>query len=419
MTGPGLVFHLFRRSTKVQHKRMIMTVIALTWGTISIVLLLAFGEGLQRNMQKNQRGMGEGIVVVWPGESEKPFEGLPVGRRITLRPEDVQYALANIPDLEAASGEMRQWGIQLSYGRKSVNSRAFGAEPAYENMRAQVGEPGGRYINETDMKERRRVLFIGNETRDNLFGEGQDPVGKVILLNRVPFTVIGVLKKKMQMGMYGGPDADRVTMPLTTFEAFFGRHTLNNMIYKPADPSRSAAVQKKFFAVMGKKLRFHPEDTRAFYLWDTIKTQGMMTNILLGIKVFLGIIGGLTLLIGGVGVANIMYAVVKQRTVEIGIMMALGARRSAIMGPLILETLTLTAMGGICGIGLGAAIVQVLGWLQGMAKSEAMQFLGKPTFSASLALVTVAILGVIGFMAGYFPARRATAIQPALVLRYE
>ena len=419
MTTPGLILHLFRRATRIQFKRMVMTVMALTWGTISIVLLLAFGEGLQRNMARNQKGMGEGIVVVWPGETEKAFEGFPAGRRITMRPEDVEYALANIPEIAAASGEMRQWGIQLAYGRKSVNNRAFGVDPSYGDLRAHYPEEGGRFLNATDMHERRRVLFIGNEVRDELFGEKGEAVGRVVLLNRVPFTVIGVLKKKMQMGMYGGPDASRVTMPLTTFSALFGRTTINNLIYKPADPSQREAVQKKFFAVMGKKLRFHPEDTRAFYLWDTIKTSALMTNMLFGIKIFLGIIGGLTLLIAGVGVANIMYAVVKQRTIEFGILMALGARRSAIMGPLILETLFLTALGGIFGIGIGAALVQLLGWLQGMAKSEAMQFLGKPTFSATLAIVTVVILGIIGFLAGYFPARRATSIQPAQVLRYE
>jgi len=415
----GLILHLFRRATRIGEKRMVMTVMALTWGTISIVLLLSFGEGLKRNLEHNQKGMGEGIVVVWPGETEKAFQGLPKGRQIHLEPEDVPYVLANVPEIAAASGEMRNWGIQLAYGKKSVNSRAFGVEPVYETLRANYPEAGGRFINATDMTERRRVLFIGNELKENLFGKDEEAVGKTVLLNKVPFTVIGVLKKKMQMGMYGGPDADRVTLPITTFKAFFGKRYLNNLVYKPASPELRIAAQKKFFEVMGKKCQFDREDTRAFYLWDTIKTQGVMSNILLGIEIFLGIIGAITLIIGGVGVANIMYAVVKRRSVEIGIQMALGARKSYVMGPLILETLSLTALGGVFGIGIGAAIVEVLGWLQGMAKSEAMQFMGKPTFSAGLAFITVGILGVIGFLAGYFPARRAVNIQPAAVLRYE
>jgi putative ABC transport system permease protein len=415
----GLILHLFRRATRIGQKRMIMTVAALTWGTISIVLLLSFGEGLKVNLQRNQRGMGEGIVVVWPGETEKSFQGLPKGRQIHLEPEDVAYALANVPEIEKASGEMRQWGVQLAYGKKSVNTRAFGVEPVYEEMRANYPEAGGRFINATDMRERRRVLFMGNELKEDLFGKDEDAVGKVVLLNRVPFTVIGVLKKKMQMGMYGGPDAERVTMPITTFKALFGKRYLNNLVYKPASSEFRTAAQKKFFEVMGRKYRFDKEDSRAFYLWDTIKSQAVMTNILLGIEIFLGIIGAITLIIAGVGVANIMYAVVKRRSVEIGIQMALGARKSYIMGPLILETLALAALGGVFGIGIGAAIVQLLGWLQGMAKSEAMQFMGKPTFSATLAFVTVGILGVIGFLAGYFPARRAVSIQPAQVLRYE
>ena len=146
-------------------------------------------------------------MVVWPGETEKAFQGLPKGRQIHLEPEDVPYVLANVPEIAAASGEMRNWGIQLAYGKKSVNSRAFGVEPVYETLRANYPEAGGRFINATDMTERRRVLFIGNELKENLFGKDEEAVGKTVLLNKVPFTVIGVLKKKMQMGMYGGPDA--------------------------------------------------------------------------------------------------------------------------------------------------------------------------------------------------------------------
>jgi putative ABC transport system permease protein len=140
---------------------------------------------------------------------------------------------------------------------------------------------------------------------------------------------------------------------------------------------------------------------------------------MIGIELFLGIIGALTLLIGGVGVANIMYAAVTARTKEIGILMALGARRSYVTGPLVLESLALTFLGGIVGIGIGAGIVQLLAFVQSRAQNEAMEFLGEPQLSLPIAVVTVLLLGALGLLAGWFPSRRATSIHPARVLRFE
>ncbi len=154
-------------------------------------------------------------------------------------------------------------------------------------------------------------------------------------------------------------------------------------------------------------------------IWDTVESQRVTANMSIGIEFFLGIIGALTLLIGGVGVANIMYAAITHRTREIGVLMAIGARRSYVMGPLVLESLTLTFVGGVIGIGIGAAIVQALAYVQQNAQSEAMEFLGTPTFSLPVAATTVLLLGLIGFIAGYFPSRRAVSIQPAEVLRCE
>jgi putative ABC transport system permease protein len=141
--------------------------------------------------------------------------------------------------------------------------------------------------------------------------------------------------------------------------------------------------------------------------------------MMIGIEIFLGVIGGLTLIIGGVGVANIMFAAVTHRTREIGVQMALGARRLYITGAIVLESLALTFAGGVAGIGVGVAIVHILAVVQARAKSEAMEFLGTPTISLPIAITTVTLLGLIGLLAGYFPARRAVSVQPAEALRFE
>ncbi len=416
--GAGLIVKLFRRAARIQQKRMTLTVAAIAWGTIAIVLLLSFGEGLKRSLQAGQHGLGEGIVIVWMGETSKPFSGLAQGRPIRLRPEDVDLLTASVPEVSGACGEMTSWQTPMTRGRTTLNKRVTGTSPLYGELRVHYAQPGGRFIDGRDMVEKRRVVFLGDQLKHELFGESE-AVGQAVLIDQAPFTVIGVMQPKKQMGMYGGPDADHAIIPLTTFEAFFGRQKLTNLVFKPARPELTAVAKRRFMEVMGEEYRFDPTDERALGLWDTMKGQRTMSAITTGIELFLGIIGGLTLLIGGVGVADIMYAVVKHRTREIGVQMALGAGRSTIIGPLVLESLFLTSLGGAIGIGIGFSVVQVLAWVHGKVTSEALDFLGSPTFSLPIALTTVALLGTIGLLAGYFPARRAVAIQPAAALRYE
>lgn len=418
MLRAGLIWKLFRRAAHIQRKRMIMTVAAIAWGTLSIVLLLSFGEGLKRNFNRGSKGLGEGIIVVWPGTTSKAFAGFPQGRSLVFTEEDVDLLRASIPEIRLASAEMRRWGNNVVFERTSLSKPVAGVEPDYGEMRNQIAEAGGRFLNERDEAEKRRVAFLGNRAKDELFG-AKDPIGSTILINQTPFTVVGVMRKKIQMGTYSGPDDNNVLIPLSTFRALYGRRTLSDFVVLGADPAQNEYLKRRLYEVLGAKLRFDAGDERALAMWDTVESQRMTANISIGIEIFLGVIGGLTLLIGGVGVANIMFAVVKHRTREIGVQMALGARRSYVLGPLVLESLSLTALGGVIGIAFGVAIVQLLAFVQSKSNSDALQFLGAPTFSFSVATTTVLLLGSIGFLAGYFPSRRAVTIQPADALRYE
>jgi len=418
MLTAKLIVRLFHSAAKIQRKRMILTVTAIAWGTIAIILLLSFGEGLKRSMDQGRRGLGDSLVILWMGETEKAYAGLPAGRPIRLVPDDVELVLKSVPEITSASGEMHNWNVQLVNGRKALNKRVVGVHPAYGELRTSYPQPGGRYIDELDQRLKRRVVFLGNELAKDLFGT-EDVVGKTLLVADMPFTVIGVIQKKRQMGMYGGPDSDRATIPLSTFEAMFGRRYLSNFIYKPVTDDLAPVAKRRLMEVLGSKYRFDPADTRALYFWDTIENTKVFNKMMIGIEIFLGVIGALTMIIGGVGVANIMFTAVTHRTREIGVQMALGARRVYITGALVLESLALTFLGGIFGIGVGVAIVQALATVQAQAKSEAMEFLGQPTISIPIAVTTVMLLGLIGLVAGYFPARRAVSVEPAVALRYE
>ncbi len=412
-----VILSLFSTSSRLQKKRAYLTIAAIAWGTVAILLLLAFGEGLKRQMDKNRRATGENLAVMWPGETTKAWKGMPPGRSIRLKIDDIEYIEGRMPELRAVIGEATSWRTAIAYGKKTVNGRVIGTNVPYGEARKHYPQAGGRFFNEDDVAQRRRVIFLGDEMATDIFGKDA-PVGKTLLVNNVPYTVIGVMQKKTQMGVYGGPDKNHAVIPISTWRAQFTRDRLNNLLIQTERPEDMKSELKKLNQVLGETYAYDPTDDRALSTWDMVKSSQVTRNVLFGIQLFLGIVGTLTLLIGGVGVANIMYAVVKERTREIGVKMALGARQRWIIMPFILEALVYTFIGGLLGITIATLLVSLTA-LVPIDSNKVLSFLGRPTLSPQIGIATSAILGVIGLLAGYFPARRAASIDPAATLRYE
>jgi putative ABC transport system permease protein len=413
---PSIIYNVFVRDFRKQKKRITLTLVALGWGTISIMLLLGFGQGLQQQLTINQKGMGEGIMVIWGGSTTKPFKGMGRGRRIRFSEEDVLYIRRRMPELKHVAGEFSRWGATVKYKDKVLNEHITGIYPNFKDMRNHIPEMGGRMIDELDMVHKRRVTFLGDDLAKRLFGD-EDPLGKTIFIADAPFTVIGVMRPKMQMSSYGGMDEDKASIPATTFSTIFGYRYFNNLILAPEDPSRTKAVQDRLFEVLGAKFKFDPSDDKALWVWDVVEGQRQMTNMLFGIKLFLGIVGGLTLLIAGVGVANIMYVSIKERTREIGIKMAVGARRSYILAQFLVEALIITFFGGLGGMSISYILTESFKRIP--VQSDVLDFMGRPTISLEIGLVVIAILGIMGVLSGFFPALKAASVSPVESLRYE
>jgi putative ABC transport system permease protein len=351
------IYNIFIRDFRKQKKRITLTLVALGWGTISIMLLLGFGEGLHQQLSINRKGMGEGIVILWAGSTSLPYKGLPKGRELHFTADDIDYLKASMPELAEVGGEYSRWGVEVRYGNSVVSEHVTGITPNYETMRNHIPEMGSRMINELDMQQKRRVAFLGDELKNRLFGD-EEAIGKQIFIRGLPFTVIGVMQHKMQMSSYSGHDLDKVSIPLTTFEAVFGHRYLNNIIYVPTDLNNMAAIERRIYEVFSAKMRFDPDDDRAISVWDTVDSSREFNNILVGVKLFLGIIGGLTLLIAGVGVANIMYVSIKERTREIGIKMAVGGRKSYILFQFLIEAFIITFVGGFGGMAVSYILTE-------------------------------------------------------------
>jgi putative ABC transport system permease protein len=412
-----VILSQFATASSLQKKRAFLTIAAIAWGTVAILLLLAFGEGLKLQMDKNRRSTGENLAVLWPGETTKAWQGMPPGRSIRPRIDDVEMLRAQMPELKSIHGEVVSWRTAMQWERKTVNGRVMGAHRSYGESRVHYPVAGGRWINAADEEQRRRVIFLGDELATDIFGK-EDPVGKTVLINNSPYSVIGVMQKKTQMGVYGGPDKDHAVIPYTTWRAQFGRDRLNVLVIQVHEPEQMVGALKRVNEIMGKKYGYDPTDDRAFGTWDMVKTSKGMRMMIVGIQLFLGIVGALTLVIGGVGVANIMYAVVKERTREIGVKMALGAKAKWIIWPFVLEGLVYTFIGGAAGIMIATLLVAAATFLP-VEGNDVLSFLGRPTLSPEIGAATSIILGIIGLLAGYFPARRAARVDPAATLRYE
>lgn len=401
----------FFRDMRSQKLRTFLTLFGIIWGTSAVVLLLAFGKGLHAQNQKSMHGLGESIVILWGGRTSKPYMGFGRGRWIPLREEDANLLKKEIRGMGAVSPEYSRWSTHMKYKKNAVTQNMVGIYPGFGEMRNIYAEMGGRFINKIDLEKRKRVVFIGNELKEDLFGK-DEAIGKYIIIDNVPFLVIGLMREKPQDSSYSGRDKNKAFIPATTFAAMYGYKYLSNIIFKPKDAKQSELVKNQVYKVLGKKYKFDPEDKEALKMWDTTEMEKFLTYFFLAFRVFLVAIGTFTLIVGGIGVSNIMHVVVEERTKEIGIKMSLGAKKGHVLLQFIFETLVITSIGGTIGFLFSWMVVKIFPLF------NLEEYMGTPQITLPGALIAVGVLGLVGLISGYFPARRAANLNPVQALKF-
>ncbi len=413
--------------------RSVLTMFGILWGVIAVVVLSATGEGFQRGNQVVLEELGKNIAIVWGGRTTAQAGGARAGRQIFLTLDDAHAIAAESPLAAVVSPEINRGGLQVKSRYNAAALGVHGIEPQYQQIRT-IDVERGRVFGWPDETQVRRVAIIGADAWQQLFG-AREGLGETVQINGFPYTVVGKIRKKEQDSNYSGPDNDKVFVPFAAMARDFPRlgvppGTLSQIIVAPKPHVVSALegvlnartgrisdidwpLEQDVRRVLAARHQFSPGDRDAISVWDTSLESLMFGRMIDTMRQFFSVVGVITLALGGIGVMNIMFVAVRERTREIGVRKALGATTATIQRQFFLEGFVLTMLSGGIGFALAAALCAAVNTLP---MPERFQGLIMTWQSGSLALLVLVAIGVV---TSTYPARRASQLPPVEALRYE
>jgi len=405
---------------KFNRQRSCLTMASLAWGVACFVILYSYGEGFGRALQFSFQAVGQDLVLMFGGQTSTQAGGERSGRVIRITREDAELIRDNVPLVGAVSAEVFVRGANVVRGYRQQNMSVRGVEPAYGRVRNMTME-SGRWISPEDELNKQRVAVLGGKAARKLFGE-IPPQGETITINGTQFTVIGLLKTKTQISNYNTPDNECVFIPFTTSSLFRDIKYPSDIVWMPANPMFRKQALKDVREALARVHGFSPNDERALELIVFNEFMKVIDAMSIALQVLLGLIGALTLAIGGVGLANIMLVSVTQRTREIGVLKAIGATRGAILLQFLLEAMAIVTAGGLVGVLIGwvaTSGIQTLPLLGPLFKDDSGTGDIHLQISRLAVITSTTVLELIGLVAGLLPAIRASRLSAIEALRYE
>jgi putative ABC transport system permease protein len=401
-----------------KHKlRTALTAFGVFWGIFMLVLLVGIGNGLETGVMRQFEDLAVNTIFLWSEQTSIPYKGLKAGRWFPLTNEDTDALRASFPEIQNLSPQLNLGG-EYTVDRKDKSSsfRVTGVGPQYLKIRATRIEKG-RPFNLLDMQRNRKVAVIGTRVREVLFGKDEDPLGQYIKIKGVYFQVVGLLGNRT----FGGnrDEAETIAIPFSTMQqAFNMKNWVHYYVMNVKTDRPLGEVEGRIKKFLALRHKVSPEDPRAIGTWNNARQFESLKGLFGGVNAFIWIVGIGTIVAGIVGVSNIMLIIVKERTREIGIRMAVGATPGSIIGMIIHESVLITSVSGYLGMVAGVGMIELVSRLMDAFKLQ-NEYFSNPYVDIRIAIMATILLVLAGTAAGFFPALRAAGIKPIEALKEE
>ena len=401
--------------------RSLLTAFGVFWGIFLLVILSSTGNGFENGLMKQVEGVTPNTGFFFAGATSEPYKGYQKGRQWTMQMADLEAIRETFPCVKAISPEASLWSSEeknVIYGNRGSSFSVKGVLPEYNQIeKSKILK--GRFLNDTDIASNRKVCLLGKKVYETMFEKGENPIGKMVKVNGIYFQVVGVVRSYTENVEINGTVDESVILPFTTMQQVYAIGDKIHFFALVADddtPLKSIADDIK--QLLKERHDISPTDEEAIESFDLSEIFNTFKGLFFGIHILIWIVGLGTLLSGIIGVSNIMLVTVKERTREIGVRRAIGAKPKNIIGQVLSESLLLTVLAGLVGLCLGVAIMAVVAMITSSMPSDNMMF-QDPNMGFKAAVAATVIIIISGLLAGVLPAWRAIQIKAIDAIREE